>query len=39
LEDVEKELLEMGMKIWWQKAANREEWEFVIKEDKALRGP
>ena len=33
LEDVEK------VKSWRQKAVDREEWESVIKEAKALRGP
>jgi hypothetical protein len=39
LEDVQKDLWEMKVKIWWQRAADREEWASVIKEAKALRGP
>jgi plasmid maintenance system killer protein len=36
LEDVEKDLREMKVKRWRQKAGDREEWVSVIKEAKAL---
>jgi len=39
LEDVEKDRWEMKVKSWRQKAVDREEWAFVIKEAKALRRP
>jgi hypothetical protein len=39
LEDVEKDQGEMKVKRWRQKAVDREEWESVIREAKALRGP
>jgi hypothetical protein len=39
LEDVEKDLHEMKVKRWQQKAVNREEWASVIKEAKAHREP
>ena len=37
--DVEKELREMKVKRWRQKAVDRKEWASVIKEAKALRRP
>jgi hypothetical protein len=39
LEDVEKDLWEMEVKRWRQKAVDTEEWASVIKEAKALWGP
>jgi hypothetical protein len=36
---VEKDLQEMKVKKWQQKAVSREEWVSVIKEAKSLRGP
>jgi len=39
LGDVAKDLWEMKVKRWRQKAADREEWASVIKEAKAVRGP
>jgi hypothetical protein len=39
LEDVEKDLLEMKVKKWREKAVDRVEWASAIKEAKALRGP
>jgi hypothetical protein len=39
LEDVEKDLREMKVKRWREKAFDREEWALVIKEAKALRRP
>jgi hypothetical protein len=39
LEDVEKDLYEMKVKRWQQKAVNREEWASIIRETKDLRGP
>jgi hypothetical protein len=39
LEDVDKGRWEMKVKSWRQKAVDREEWAFVIKEANALRGP
>jgi hypothetical protein len=39
LEGVEKDLREMKVKRWRQKAFDREEWASVIKEANALRGP
>jgi hypothetical protein len=39
LEDVEEDLHEMKVKIWRQKAVDREEWASVVKEAKAVRGP
>ena len=39
LEDVEKVLREMKVKRWRQKAFDMEEWAFVIKGAKAVRGP
>jgi hypothetical protein len=38
-EDVEKELQDMRVKRWQQKAVDRKEWVSVIKEAKALRRP
>jgi hypothetical protein len=38
LEDVEKDLWEMKIKRWWQKAVEREEWASVIMEAKFFRG-
>ena len=38
LEDVEKDLREMKVRRWRQKGDDREEWESVSKEAKALRG-
>jgi hypothetical protein len=38
LEDDEKDLQEMKVKIWQQKAVDRKYWASVIKEVKALRG-
>ena len=38
LEDVEKDLWEMKVKNWKQKAADREAWASVIKGAKAVRG-
>ena len=37
LEDVERDLQEMKVKKWRQKAVDREELAFVIEETKALR--
>jgi hypothetical protein len=39
LEDVEKDLQEMKVKRWHEKAVDREEWVSVIKKAKSLRGP
>jgi hypothetical protein len=39
LEDVEKDLREVKVKRWRQKAVDREEWASVIREAKALRRP
>jgi len=39
LEGVEKDLWEMRVKRWRQKAVDREEWASVIMEAKAHRGP
>jgi hypothetical protein len=39
LEDVEKDLQEMEVKKWRQKAVDREEWASAIKGAKAIRGP
>jgi hypothetical protein len=39
LEDAEKNMLEMKVKRWRQKAVEREDWAFVIKEAQARRGP
>ena len=39
LEGVEKDLWEMQVKRWRQQAGDREEWTFVFKQVKALRGP
>jgi len=39
LEDVEKNLRQMKVKKWRQKAVDTEEWPFVIKEGQAHRGP
>jgi hypothetical protein len=39
LENVEKDLSEMRIKRWRQKAVDREEWASVMKAAKALRGP
>jgi len=39
LEDVVKDLREMKLKRWRQKAVDRGEWASVILEAKALRGP
>jgi hypothetical protein len=39
LECVEKDLWEMKVKRWRQKAVDSEEWASVIKEAKDLRGP
>jgi hypothetical protein len=39
LEDDEKDLWEMKVKRWWQKAIDRMEWAFIIEEAKVLRRP
>ena len=39
LEDVEKDVREMNVKKWRQKAVGRERWAYVMKEVKALRCP
>jgi len=39
LEDVDKNLREMRVKKWRQKAVDGEEWASVSKEAKAIRGP
>jgi len=39
LEDVEKDLWEMKVKRWGQKAVDREEWASIIMEAKFFRGP
>lgn len=39
LEDVEKDVREITVKRWRQKAGNREWWASVINEAKAVRGP
>jgi hypothetical protein len=39
LEDVEKDLREVKVKRWRQKAVDRKEWASVIREAKALRRP
>jgi hypothetical protein len=39
LEDVGKDLRELKVKRWRQKAFVREEWASVITEAKAVRGP
>jgi len=39
LEDTEKDLREMKVKRWRQKAVGREEWASVVTETKAVRGP
>jgi hypothetical protein len=39
LEDVEKDLREMKVKRWRQKAVGSDEWASVINEAKGLRGP
>jgi len=36
---LEKEQWEMKVKSWRQTAVDREEWVFVTKEAKAVRGP
>jgi len=38
MEDLEKDLLEMKVKRWRQKAVDKEEWASVFKEAKALGG-
>jgi hypothetical protein len=38
LEDVEKDLREMKVNRWRQKAVDRGEWASVIKEAKVVRG-
>ena len=39
LKDVEKDLQEMKFKQWRQMVVDKQEWAFLIKEVKALRGP
>jgi hypothetical protein len=39
VEDVEKDMQQMNVKRWRQKAVDREEWASVSKEAKAARGP
>jgi hypothetical protein len=39
LENAEKDLWDMKVKRWQHKAPDREEWAFVIREAKDLRGP
>jgi hypothetical protein len=39
LKYVEKDLREIKVKKWRQKAVDREEWASIIKEAKALREP
>ena len=38
VEDAERDVREINIKIWRHKAMDREEWTSVIKETKALRG-
>ena len=38
LEDVEKDLWEMKVKRWLQKAVDREEWASIIEETKVHKG-
>jgi len=38
LENVQKDLWEMKVKRWWQRAIDREEWASVFKVAKVLRG-
>ena len=38
LEDVEKDLREVKVKRWRQKAVDREEWAFIIKEAQLSEG-
>ena len=38
LEDVQKDLREKKVKRWREKAFDREEWAFIIKEAKAMIG-
>jgi hypothetical protein len=35
---LEKDLRELKFKIWRQKAFDREEWAYIFKEAKAVRG-
>jgi len=37
VEDVEENWQKMKLKVWWQKAVNREEREYVIKEGMSLK--
>jgi hypothetical protein len=39
MKDVEKDLLEMMVKRWRQKAVGKEEWASIVMEAKVLRGP
>jgi hypothetical protein len=39
LEDVEKDLWELKVKRWRQKAVDRKEWASIIMEAKFFRGP
>jgi hypothetical protein len=39
LDDVENDSRVMKVKRWREKAENREEWTFVIKEAKVFKGP
>jgi hypothetical protein len=39
LDDVENDLRVMMGKRWRKKAQNREEWTFITKEAKVLKGP
>jgi hypothetical protein len=39
LKEVEKDLREIKVNRWRQKAFDREEWASIIKEAKAVRGP
>ena len=39
LDNVEEDLKQPQVKIWSEKARNREEWAGVVKEAKVLKGP
>jgi Tfp pilus assembly protein PilN len=39
LEEVKQNLKQMGVRGWWRRTQNRDEWRRILKEAKVLHGP
>jgi hypothetical protein len=39
LDDVEEDLIKMGISVWRGKARRRDEWKYLLREVKVLQGP